>query len=407
MLITRRPIVFAVLVLMVVVRLATATFAADTIRVATYNTSLYRNTAGSLIRDLESGKNDQARRIAEVIQRVRPDIILLNEFDYDADGRAARAFRDKYLAVGQNGCEPIEFLYHFAGPVNTGEPSGRDLNHNGMLGEPDDSFGYGRHPGQYGMLVLSKFPLNIEEVRSFQKFLWRDMPNALLPKNPITGSPHYDAADLAVFRLSSKSFWDVQAGVPGSQFGQTAGDQTRLSLHLLCSHPTPPVFDGSEDRNGRRNHDEIRLIADYITPGESDYLIDDAGKRGGLTADAEFVILGDLNCDPTDGEGVPGTMDQLLKNTRVSASLTPVSEGGPLTVREFADQFTKHRGDPAHVTSNFTKDGHGCLRIDYALPSSGLKVVSGGVYWPKPGDPGSDAVTATDHRMVWIDVRSK
>jgi len=30
-------------------------------------------------------------------------------------------------------------------------------------------------------------------------------------------------------------------------------------IHILASHPTPPVFDGVEDRNGRRNHDEIRL----------------------------------------------------------------------------------------------------------------------------------------------------
>ena len=36
------------------------------------------------------------------------------------------------------------------------------------------------------------------------------------------------------------------------------------TFHLLASHPTPPVFDGDEDRNGKRNHDEVRLIADYI-----------------------------------------------------------------------------------------------------------------------------------------------
>jgi hypothetical protein len=175
----------------------------------------------------------------------------------------------------------------------------------------------------------------------------------------------------------------------------------------LCSHPTPPVFDGPEDRNGCRNHDEIRLIADYIDPQKSEYLVDDAGRRGGLAADAEFIILGDLNCDPVDGAGIPGTMDQLLKNARVNASFTPNSEGGPLTVAKFPDQFTKNRGDPAHVTSNFTKEGHGCLRIDYALPSGGLEIVDGGVFWPRPGEPGADAIMATDHHLVWIDIRPK
>ena len=31
---------------------------------------------------LSSGDNDQVKNIAEIIQRVNPDIILLNEFDY-------------------------------------------------------------------------------------------------------------------------------------------------------------------------------------------------------------------------------------------------------------------------------------------------------------------------------------
>jgi hypothetical protein len=220
--------------------------------------------------------------------------------------------------------------------------------------------------------------------------------------------PFYNDEDLKILRLSSKSFWDVQITVPAWKLAQaTAGVRRPLALHLLCSHPTPPVFDGPEDRNGCRNHDEIRLIADYIDPQKSEYLVDDAGRRGGLAADAEFIILGDLNCDPVDGAGIPGTMDQLLKNARVNASFTPNSEGGPLTVAKFPDQFTKNRGDPAHVTSNFTKEGHGCLRIDYALPSGGLEIVDGGVFWPRPGEPGADAIMATDHHLVWIDIRPK
>ena len=368
------------------------------IRVATYNTSLYREQAGQLVRDLAAGDSEQARRIAEVIQRVRPDILLINEFDYDAAGRAAELFRTKYLAVGQNGCQPIEFPHHFTAPVNTGRPTGRDLDKDGQPGGPADAIGYGHHEGQYGMLVLSRFPIDRERVRAFQKFLWRDMPGALLPTDPRTGQPFYSDEDLAVLRLSSKSFWDVPVSIAFSRSGTT-------TLHLLCSHPTPPVFDGPEDRNGRRNHDEIRLVADYLGPSRGDYLIDDAGGRGGLPSDALFVILGDLNCDPVDGQRVPGAIAQLLKHPRVDASFTPTSRGGPLTINEFADQHMSHHGNPARVTSNFTGEGHGCLRIDYALPSRGLTVVDGGVFWPAPGEPGSEAVTASDHRLVWIDIR--
>jgi len=376
----------------------------DSIRVATYNVSLFRDEAGQLVRDLAAGDNEQALRIAEVIQRVRPDILLVNEFDYDAAGRAAELFRTKYLAVGQNGCEPIDFPYHFAAPVNTGRPSERDLDKDGRTGVPADAIGYGRHEGQYGMLVLSRFPIDRGRVRTFQKFLWRDVPGALLPKEPTTGESFYDSADLDTLRLSSKSFWDVPIEIPAENSPAAAGGSRPFTLHLLCSHPTPPVFDGPEDRNGRRNHDEIRLAADYIDPTKSDYLVDDARRRGGLYESALFVIVGDLNCDPVDGQGVPGTMDRLLKNPRVNAIFTPTSAGGPLVVKQYADQHAGHRGDPTQVTSNFTAEGHGCMRIDYALPSRGLEVVGGGVFWPTPGQPGAEAVTASDHRLVWIDV---
>lgn len=371
----------------------------DAIRIATYNTSLFRDQDGQLIRDLESGDNEQARKIAEVIQRVRPDVLLLNEFDFDEHGRAAELFRTKYLAVAQNGCDPITFESYYTGPVNTGVPSGRDFGHNGKTTDPDDSFGFGRHPGQYGMLVLSKFPIDRKRVRSFQNFLWRDMPGALLPTDPKTGKPWYSDEDLAVFRLSSKSMWDVPINVPAR------GKSKAFTLHLLPSHPTPPVFDGPEDRNGKRNHDEIRLLADFIDEKKGDYLKDDIGKTGGLPTDAQFVIVGDLNCDPFDGSGLPGTMDQLLHHARVNASVTPTGEGGKLAAEQKTDLNSVGRGDPAQDTSKFGDFKN--LRIDYALPSRGLEVVNAGIFWPKPGDPGADAVTATDHRSVWIDVKPK
>ena len=98
---SHRALILKVSLLLLAVLKCTA-FAADeaSIRVATYNVSLFRDQAGQLVQDLSTGDNDQARRVAEVIQRVRPDILLVNEFDYDAAGRAAELFRTKYLAVG-------------------------------------------------------------------------------------------------------------------------------------------------------------------------------------------------------------------------------------------------------------------------------------------------------------------
>ncbi len=77
---------------------AMASMPSNTLRVASYNTSLYDENAGGLIARLQLG-NAQARKIAAVLQRLRPDIVLLNEFDYDASGRAADLFQRRYLDV--------------------------------------------------------------------------------------------------------------------------------------------------------------------------------------------------------------------------------------------------------------------------------------------------------------------
>ena len=51
------------------------------IRVATFNVSLNRFNQGDLLADLAGGQDPQARAVAEIIQRSRPDVLLLNEFD--------------------------------------------------------------------------------------------------------------------------------------------------------------------------------------------------------------------------------------------------------------------------------------------------------------------------------------
>jgi hypothetical protein len=141
---------------------APAEAAPDTIRVATYNLSLNRNFEGQLIQDLSTGTNAQAQAVAEVIQRTQPDVVLLNEFDFDPGHVAADLFRANYLAVSQNGAEPIEYPYAFVASSNTGIPSGFDLNNNGVVGGPDDAFGFGFFPGQFGMAVLSRYPIETD-----------------------------------------------------------------------------------------------------------------------------------------------------------------------------------------------------------------------------------------------------
>ncbi len=391
----------------------------QTVRFATFNVSLYDSDAGIVAKRLTRKNDPQAAAIAEIIQRVRPDVLLLNEVDYDAEGRLIALFQQNYLSRGQNvsqspsgPAEPIDFPYRYLAPSNTGMHSGFDLDRNGRVDATSgsehyggDCWGFGRYPGQYAMALLSRFPIDRKSARTFCKFLWKDMPGARLPDNSSTSDEGdwYSADILAQFPLSSKSHWDISVDVHGQ------------TIHILASHPTPPTYDGPEDRNGRRNHDELRFWVDYIGPPEkSKYIVDDAGGEGGLPPGEPFVILGDLNGDPLDGQGKEG-IARLLASPHILATPAPQSEGGAEQSIEQGGANKNHRGNPRFDTLDAADlPGPGNLRLDYVLPSSnlpslGMRVATSGVYWPRSDEPafrlvGTHPFPSSDHRLVWIDI---
>ena len=374
----------------------------DTVRFATFNASLNRFNAGALAAELSAPGSAQPDVIAEIIQRARPDVLLINEFDYDAGHVALDGFQNNYLSVPHGSAAPISYPYRYTAPSNTGIYSGFDLDNSGAAGDfvPNDSFGFGFFPGQFGMAVYSMYPIDYDSIRTFQNFLWKDMPGALLPDDPAFAGPAdwYSPEELDVFRLSSKSHWDVPI---------TIGKRT---VHFLVSHPTPPVFDGPEDRNGTRNFDEIRFWADYIHPARSGYIYDDNGGTGGLAADARFVIAGDQNSDPLDGDSIPGAIPQLLDHPKVNTKLTPSSEGAVEQSALQGGANATHLSDPAFDTADFSDFAPGNLRADYVLPRKNMQLVGAGVFWPLASDPlfplvGTFPFPSSDHRLVWIDVR--
>jgi 3-phytase len=368
------------------------------IRVATYNASLNRTSQGQLAAQLSTGTNAQARQVAETLQRVRPDIVLINEFDVDpANPTLARdLFHTNYLAVSQNGQAPLNYPYRYAAPSNTGVHSGRDFDNNGTITTTpgtqaygDDCFGFGEFPGKYSFAIYSRFPIVTSATRTFQTLRWRDMPGALYPPG------WYDVGDLDIFRLSSKNHVDLRIEVKPGQV-----------LQLLASHPTPPSFDGAEDRNGRRNYDEIRFWAHYIS--NAPYIYDDDGGTGGLGADSKdqrFIILGDLNADPLDGDSFQAAINQLRNHSLINASANPASPGGPEQSALQGGKNTSHVGNPAYDTADFGDVTVGNLRVDHVLPSkTGFTITNSGVFWPLQSDPTFSLVSASDHRLVWLDL---
>lgn len=364
------------------------------LRVATFNVAMFRTTAGALVADLAGGDDAKAEGFAAIVQTVRPDVLLVNEVDWDVSGEAARLLAEQYLNVGQGDREPIDYPYRYVPTVNTGVSSGFDLDNNGRVvttpGSQDyanDAFGFGLYEGQYGMVLLSRYPIDVEAVRTFQRLKWSDMPDALLP------SDFYAADALAAMRLSSKTHADVPIEVGGHR------------LHALIAHPTPPNFDGDEDRNGKRNHDEIRLWTDYI--GGASWIVDDDGVAGGA-ADAPFIILGDLNSDPFDGDSRHEAIVNLIDHPRIKKEPVPSSEGAAEQAGLQGGRNRDHSGPAAHDTADFN-ESVGNLRVDYALPSASMNVHGAGVFWPLASDPdfalvGTSPFPVTDHRLVWVDV---
>jgi endonuclease/exonuclease/phosphatase family metal-dependent hydrolase len=337
------------------------------IRVATFNASLSREAAGALVQEMRLGGSAQIGAAAAVIRAVRPDILLLNEIDHDPRGVALDLFR----AALRTGSDGIDYAFAFAAPSNTGEPTGFDLDGDGAADGPRDAYGFGRHHGHYGMAVLSRF--EIGPARTFRMLGWRDVPGALIPAS------HFPEGFAP--RLSSKSHWDVTIETPAGP------------LHLLASHPTPPVFDGPEDLNGRRNADEIRFWTEYLSG--ADWMTDDAGGGGGA-GPAPVVVAGDLNADPADGDGRRDAIRALLAHPRLQDP-RPASAGGA------AAADARHAGDPALDTADWRS---GALRVDYVLPDRRATVTGAGVFWPAPGAPLADAAAAaSDHRLVWVDIR--
>jgi hypothetical protein len=184
-----------------------------------------------------------------------------------------------------------------------------------------------------------------------------------------------------------------------------------MTVHFLVSHPTPPVFDGPEDRNGTRNHDEIRFWADYVLPSRSGYIVDDEGNPGGLEAGALFVIAGDQNSDPFDGDSIPGSAQLLLEHPLISTKVTPHSDGAVEQSALQGGANLTHVGDPQFDTADFLDvPAPGNLRADYVLPRRNLPIEAAEVFWPESTDPlfplvGTFPFPSSDHRLVWVDVR--
>lgn len=370
----------------------------------------------------------QIRNVAAIIQVVRPDVLLLNEFNNDGEGKnnqALHGFQKNYLAISQsmNSVDggdllaPISYPFMQNYATNTGLPSGLDLANNGYDDrDPNDAFGFGFYHGHYAFALLSKYKIDTQSTRTFQTFKRKDLPGAVMPTinvcrddKPLPsgmkcGDNWFSDEEWQQIRLSSKNHVDAPIIIPTD-----SGDKR---IHVLLAHPTPAAFDTFSDNNKYRNSDENAFWFHYLNGHQA--LYDDKGVYGGFGGE-QFVIMGDLNADTVWGtttdkrfNGIQHLMSHPLVNqsvVRVEGDHAPLSNGAALEPNRRNHPHTNIR------TATFGS------RADYSVPSANLEVVDSGVYWQAEGEPGrllfndtrigsrgTDKQVSSDHRLVWVTV---
>lgn len=341
---------------------------ADTLRIATFAAPLSRDGPGLLLRDIRKG-DDQVHAIAAIIAQTSPDILLLTDFDFDLDLVALHAFADLLTETGH------QMPHLFALRPNGGTATGADLDGDGRRGDASDAQGYGRFTGDGGLAILSRFPIATDQVQNYSDRLWQSFDWADMPQ--VDGQPFPSSMAQSLQRLSSNGHWVVPVMVDD------------LTVTLMAFDATPPVFDGPEDRNGLRNQDEILFWTHYLD--------------GTLAPppDQRFVILGNANLDPIDGDGRRSAIQTLLDDPRLQDP-EPRAERRPLLGADLL-------GDPLLHNVDWPQDGPGDLRVSYILPSVDWQVAASGVFWPDTAAAGADllggdGLAAGPHRLVWVDL---
>ncbi|GFZ88570.1 endonuclease/exonuclease/phosphatase family protein [Nesterenkonia alkaliphila] len=326
----------------------------------------------SLVNSLATGNHSQARAVAQTAQLNEPDVLILTGVSYDEDQQIAEQLSG-YLASGQYSAAGLDYPYVFTAPTNSGRESGVDLDGDGSIGGPGDAVGYGEYPGQYGTVIFSKHPIVEDEVRTFQQFLWSDVPEAGMPQG-------YSDLEASVLRLSETTLWDVPVEVEGHR------------VNLVTTAVTDQ--NGAEDT--ARGDDLRQVISDYVS-GQAWYLYDDEGETAAGQTAAHYVVAG-VPAAKTGSENLDVLLDSaVLQDPQPEA----------VTERPLSDR----PGSVWHTDPLATRyvPGDRDLRASYVLPSTSLQVNNSGVFWPGEGELGYQVVNpegayALTDRLVWVDL---
>ena len=259
-----------------------------------------------------------ARRSPRSSSATDPDVLLVNEFDYVEGGEAAELFRENYLEVAQNGARRSSTRTTSSRPSTPACPAGFDLNNNGTVGGGNDAFGLRRvpRPVRHGRLleVPDRRPTASARSRSSSGRTCRARccPTTRPRRSRPTGT-----------RPRSSTVCGCRRRATGTCRSGSADD----TVHFLVS---PPDAAGLRRRprtaTAPATSTRSGFWADYVRPAAAATSTTTRAGTAACGRGARFVIAGDQNSDPLDGDSVAGAIQQLLDNPRVNARVTPSSE---------------------------------------------------------------------------------
>lgn len=304
------------------------------------------------LRDIRRNTPEIAQ-IVTAVSELSPDVLLLLSLDHDLHLRTLTAFSQSLEATG------LHLPHAFAPPQNAGLRTGIDLNGDGRLGTAEDAQGWGRYRGEGAMALLSRWPIDHTETRDHSEMLGRDLPQDHWQRSTETAAPEFTLAPevAEVQRLSSHGIWEVPVHLPGGQ-----------TLTVLAWHAAPPIDDADFARNVRRNADENAFWL-YRLGGDL-----------GPAPSHPFVLMGNSNLDPAQGNGERSVMARLLSHPEL---------------QDLAPSAPHPSDGTASTATAWWPDGAGALRVDYLLPSSELQILDSGLHWP------ADEAT---HAYIWVDI---
>jgi hypothetical protein len=345
------------------------------VRFAFYHLGWHFKSSADLLLKLGDSKYFSATAAAEVIQRVKPQVLFLSGLDVDAQELTVSKFSSSFLTVTQSGQTPIQYPHLYC------------MKSNNKL---------------RSSCILSKFPFKSDKIRTFKNFAWEDMQKSKIPKNFRFQSKYKNPIQAKLDRLKSakKLFSHNFADIP-----MVIG-KTEIHLIHLLSAPTE-LESLSETVIPEQYQDESQFLQDYLSPETSQYIEDDSGKKGGIAANAHYVIGADFRMDPSDGPGTKTSINQLLDLDILNSNVLPNSVGATEDAAVEAGKNAFHIGTASNDTTYFSPETHGNLRTSFLIPNKSLTIDSSGVFWPDTSHPARRLIDpkVTNRRLIYVDLQ--